>query len=306
MHALHTTQALPRRRPEAMAFVGTACHAPQVAQSAALQRLGRWAVVSLYDEVALYPKPGLVSFVDSGSHHDMNGQTFLRSLFALRHYFGEMVRLGHSGAAFATLEQSGMQAEAAMWRATGQVNTHRGAIFSLGLLSAAAGAALAAAGGITPSTVREHLVKSWGPALSQRAQRASRLPGGIAAHRHGLRGASEEAALGFPVLFDVTWPALSAALGRGWDLRTARLQALLQTMAVMDDCNLAHRGGLHGLHWARQAAATFIADGGMAQPDAHARLQQMHRAFVAQRLSPGGAADMLAAACWLHRAQTLA
>lgn len=279
-----------------------ASHAP----TAALQRLGRWAVVSLYDEVALYPKPGLVSFVDSGSHHDMNGQTFLRSLFALRHYFGDMARLGHRGAAFVALEQCGVQAETAMFRATGQVNTHRGAIFSLGLLNAAAGAALAATGGITPATVREHLVKSWGPALTQRTQRAARLPGAIAAHRYGLRGASEEAALGFPVLFEVTWPALSAALGQGWDLRSARLQALLQTIAVMDDCNLAHRGGLAGLQWARQAAAAFIADGGMAQPAAHTRLQQLHQAFLAQRLSPGGAADMLAAACWLHRAQALA
>lgn len=282
-----------------------ALHASQ-APTAALQQLGRWAVVSLYDEVALYPKPGLVSFVDSGSHHDMTGQTFLRSLFALRHYFGEMAQLGHIGAAFTMLEQSGLQAEAAMWRATGQVNTHRGAIFSLGLLNAAAGAALAATGHVTPTAVREYLAQHWGVALTQRAHRASHLPGGIAAHHHGLRGASEEASLGFPVLFEVTWPTLSAALGQGWDLRSARLQALLQTIAVMDDCNLAHRGGLRGLNWARQAAAAFIDDGGMGQPDAIARLEQMHHAFVAQRLSPGGAADMLAAACWLDRAQALA
>ncbi len=306
MHALHTPQSLPRRCQEAMASASTACHAPPVAQAAALHRLGRWAVVSLYDEVALYPKPGLVSFVDSGSHRDMNGQTFMRSLFALRHYFGDMARLGQRGADFPTLERCGSQAEAAMFRATGQVNTHRGAIFSLGLLNAAAGAALAETGRIAPATVRERLVTCWGPALTERAQRASRLPGGIAAHRYGLRSASEEAALGLPVLFEVTWPALCAALAQGWDARTARLHALLHTIAVLDDCNLAHRGGLGGLHWARQTAAAFIADGGMAQPGAHARLETMHHAFVAQRLSPGGAADMLAAACWLHRAQALA
>lgn len=263
-------------------------------------------MVSLYDEVALYPKPGLVSFVDSGSHRDMDGQTFMRSLFALRHYFGDMARLGQRGADFPALERCGQQAEATMLRATGQVNTHRGAIFSLGLLNAAAGRALADQRRIAPATVRECLVACWGPALTRRAQRASCLPGGIAAHRHGLRSASEEAALGLPVLFEVTWPALCTALGRGWDARTARLQALLQTIAVMDDCNLAHRGGLPGLQWARQTAAAFIADGGMAQPGAHARLQRMHHAFVAQRLSPGGAADMLASACWLHRAQSLA
>ena len=49
--------------------------------------LGRAAIVSLYDELALEPKPGLVSFADAGSHADMNAGTFLRSLFALRHFF---------------------------------------------------------------------------------------------------------------------------------------------------------------------------------------------------------------------------
>lgn len=271
-----------------------------------LRRLGQWAVVSLYHEVALYPKPGLVSFVDSGSHRDMDGQTFVRSLFALRHYFGEMVRLGHSGAEFATLEQCGLRAEAAMLQATGGINTHRGAIFSLGLLSAAAGAALGAVGHTRPEAVRALLVQRWGAALSHRALRASGLPGGVAARRHGLRSASEEAALGFPVLFETTYPALCDAIDQGWGLDRARLSALMHTMAVMDDCNLAHRGGLAGLAWARDAAAEFLAAGGMAQPDAHAQLQQLHQAFVARRLSPGGAADMLAAACWLHRAGHLA
>ncbi len=49
-----------------------------------VMQLGRAAVAALFDEVALYPKPGLVSFVDTGSHRDMDAQTFMRSLFALR------------------------------------------------------------------------------------------------------------------------------------------------------------------------------------------------------------------------------
>ena len=101
--------------------------------------LGRAAIVSLYDELALEPKPGLVSFADAGSHHDMDAGTFLRSLFALRHYFVRIAAQGAASTAFAPLELLGIAAEARMLRATGGVNTHRGAIFGLGLLCAAAG-----------------------------------------------------------------------------------------------------------------------------------------------------------------------
>ncbi len=267
------------------------------------RQIGKWAVVSLYNEVALYPKPGLVSFVDSGSHNDMDGQTFMRSLFALRHYFCDMVQMGQDGADFLALERCGVGAEQKMLQATGGVNTHRGAIFSLGLLCAAAGAALRQTGQVFPQTVRNHLTQCWGSALAQRAQRTSVLPGGVAAHRFGLRSASQEASLGFPVLFETTYPALSSALARGLDHRAARLEALLCTVAVMDDCNLAHRGGLDGLRFAQQQAQMFVASGGMAQHQALVKLQAMHQAFVACRLSPGGAADMLAAACWLWRLQ---
>ena len=96
------------------------------------------------------------------------------------------------------------------------------------------------------------------PALGRRACRAQRrpptLPGGIAARRHGLRSASQEAALAFPVLFETAVPALAAALARGLTPQQARLDTLFHVMAVLDDSNLAHRGGLAGLRYAQRAA----------------------------------------------------
>ena len=120
--------------------------------------LGRAAIVSLYDELALAPKPGLVSFVDAGSHHDMDAGTFLRSLFALRHYFVRIAAQGAASTAFAPLQALGIAAEARMLRATGGVNTHRGAIFTLGLLCAAAGAARASALRCDATTLRAALL----------------------------------------------------------------------------------------------------------------------------------------------------
>ena len=189
-----------------------------------------------------------------------------------------------------------------MLAATGGINTHRGAVFMLGLLCAAGGAVLAEQACIPGAAwLREALCRHWGDALQQRSLRASALPGGIAAHRHGLRGASQEAALGFPVLFDTAVPALARAHASGLPAPLARLEALFHIMAVLDDCNLAHRAGMQGLRHGQDAARRFLQAGGCAHPDGLSRAQAICDDFVARRLSPGGAADTLAAACWVLR-----
>ena len=193
-----------------------------------------------------------------------------------------------------------------MLAATGGINTHRGAIFTLGLLCAAAGAVVCQGQPLTPELLRHALLQHWGQALSLRAQRQSTLPGGIAARRYGLRSASEEARLGFPVLFDTALPALQAGAARGIVRQQVLLDTLFHVIAVMDDSNLAHRGGMAGLHFARHAASGFLAAGGAAAPHAMAVAKDIGDDFVARRLSPGGAADTLAAACLVARLQTMA
>jgi len=281
------------------AVVGTAVAAGPA--HGAAQRIGRAATVALYEELALYPKPGLVSFIDRGSHADMDATTFMRSLFALRRYFPQAAALGAQQAGFDALERLGIDAERRMLCATGGINTHRGAVFTLGLLCASAGAVLAQCGPCTPAALRAALRHGWGAALQARCARPRSSAGQRVTQQHGLRGASEEAALGLPVLFEVAVPALRRALARGLAVRAARLEALFHVIAVLDDTNLAHRGGLPGLRYAQRAAANFLAAGGAAQADASAQAEAIHREFVARRLSPGGAADVLAAACWVQR-----
>lgn len=270
------------------------------------QAIGRAATLALHDELALDPKPGLVTPQSSGSHQDMDAHTFMRSLFALRGFFVRIAALGADFAAFPRLERCGLDAEARMESVTGGINTHRGSIFMLGMLCAAAGAA--SAEGLAPSApqLRRTIEDRWGSALAERALRPPMLPGGIAARRLGLRSASAEAALSFPVLFDVALPALRAARARGLADREARMDTLFQVIAVLDDSNLAHRGGLAGLRFAQRLARQWLADGGSAHPESLVSARSIGRAFMQHRLSPGGAADTLAAACWLERVGTLA
>jgi len=263
--------------------------------------IGRAAAAALHDELALSPKPGLVTFTSTGSHRDMDARTFMRSTSSLRPYFVRIARLGADGAAFDELERAGIAAEARMLEATGGINTHRGAIFLLGLLCASAGAVVAAHRPLTPRRLRATLIDRWGGALRQRALRPSSLPGGTAARRLGLRSASEEAALGFPAVFETAVPAMRSALARGLPREGAQLDTLFHLMAVLDDSNLAHRGGLEGLRFAQRAARGFLQQGGAATPGAGERAAAIAADFEARRLSPGGSADMLAAVCWMRR-----
>jgi triphosphoribosyl-dephospho-CoA synthase len=266
-----------------------------------VQRIARAAVAALHDELVLAPKPGLVSPVDSGSHADMDAPCFLRSLFALRHGFARLAALGAAGADFAALALEGQTVEARMRRATGGVNTHRGALFSLGLLCAAAGWLKAQEQALGAQALRKTLVGRWGQELAARTAALGHSVQGADLARAGLRDANAEAAAGFPVLFEITWPVLHSGLRGGLPPPLARLQALLHTVAVLDDTNLLRRGGLSGLQHARRAAGAWLQAGGVWAAGGVDAAWAMHLDFVRRRLSPGGAADMLAAACWLER-----
>lgn len=268
------------------------------------------AVRALYAEVTLEPKPGLVSLRDNGSHTDMTAATFVRSLFALRHYFPTITRAGLEDRPFSALQALGLAAERRMLQATGGVNTHRGAVFALGLLCAAAGSLHGKGKALTPQLLRECLQARWGEALrAQAAVALTRAPvshGQLAARAYGLRSALQEAAEGFPTLFETTLPALQNALVDGVPPRAARVQALFATMAVLDDTNVAHRGGSEGLGWLKGQAAAFLQRGGVSQVDWLAQARAFHMQCVQRRLSPGGAADVLACACWVESMQAAA
>lgn len=260
--------------------------------------LGRLAIVALHAELACSPKPGLVTPFSRGSHQDMDAGTFLRSLFALRGYFTAIAAQAAASADFAPLRQLGIQAERGMLAATGNVNTHRGAIFSLGLLVASA-ARLNAEGCPAPSADAVcDGVRRWRHALLQAPLDAG-SPGQRARARHAVPGVREQAAAGFPLLHAVAVPVLRAALAAGLARDAALLQTLMQLVAVTDDLNLLHRGGAEGLAFAQAQARGFLDAGGVHAGDAPAHMARICHAFEQRRLSPGGSADLLACALFL-------
>ena len=247
------------------------------------------AAKALQLELATFPKPGLVSHVDQGSHRDMDASTFRASAAALRPFFAELAVAGAAGAAMPALRRIGIAAEAAMRAATGGVNTHRGAIFGLGLLCAAAGAIRVPQCGELGAFVRQRYAADIfdGPELLH-------APGARARRRYRVGGAPAEAASGFPTLYQVGLPALHRARRiRPEDAEAARVETCFALIAHLEDTNLLHRGGTEGYAFARQQAARFLTEGGIAQPEWRAWAEGLHYAFIARNLSPGGAADLL-------------
>lgn len=280
-----------------------ASHPEAGTASALAHRLGRLAVAALHAELGCAPKPGLVTPFDSGSHADMDASTFLRSLFALRGYFVAIAQAGIDNAPFEQLRQLGIAAEAAMLRSTGGINTHRGAIFSLGLLTAQAARLRAVHGHAPAGEAVCSAVQVWRDAL-----RAAPLD----PHSNGQRvraafrisGVREQAAAGYPLLREIALPSLRSALRSDATREAALAQTLMRLIAEVDDLNLLHRGGQDGLAYAKAQAHAFLADGGIAHPQWRACLHTIGRQFVARRLSPGGSADLLACAWFLHCQET--
>lgn len=263
------------------------------------------ALAALAEELALEAKPGLVTPRSRGSHDDMDHRHFTASIAAQTGYFGDCARLAAAGAGFDALRTRGIAAEAAMLTATGGINTHRGAIFTLGLLAGAAGLQTRAGRALAVDRLGELVAREWSEAIMAAAPSAPPSNGGRVRAALGLPGAREHAAGGLPVLFDITLPALRHARAALGDTPAASLHALMSTAAVLPDTTLAHRGGLAGLARARLAANHFLNAGSVFAPLWRARLAEIGADFVAHRLSPGGSADLLAAAMMLVRLERL-
>ena len=255
---------------------------------------------ALLEELATYPKPGLVSHVDSGSHKDMDAKCFADSIVSLRGYFQDVAEAGTRGAGMDELRGLGMAAEARMLDATHGANTHRGAVFTLGLLAAAAGRKLKSGANDSLGGIVKNL---WGRDIMEFDRNAS-SNGLEALRRHGCGGARIEAASGFPSVYGVGLPAFKSVVdshGRN----AARIHCLFALLEKVEDTTLVHRGGLEGLRWAREAAGDFNSNGGVNAPDWGARAASIHREFIKRNLSPGGVADLLTATIFAHRMEDL-
>jgi triphosphoribosyl-dephospho-CoA synthase len=257
------------------------------------------AVWALIEEASLTPKPGLVDARGCGAHSDMNLEMLHRSARSLWDTFADIAseawEVSESIRLRERLARLGREGERNMLRTTRGVNTHRGAIWTLGLLCA--GAAM-----------------SWGKRNSsenicEQGSRIARLPdshtsrikshGEKACQEFGVRGARGEAEGGFPHIVKFGLPMLKRSRSQGLTEEFARLNTLVAIMADLDDTCLLHRGGLTALALAKAGAKAILQLGGASTADGFGALCDLDCALLRLNASPGGSADLLAGALFL-------
>lgn len=261
-------------------------------------------VAALIDEVTLTPKPGLVDMRGRGAHRDLSWDLMCHSAWALHPTFHAMAVAGQHIADPQQLREQigliGRQGEAAMMAATGGINTHRGAIWALGLLVTAAAQDRNAS---TPAAVAARAA-----ALACRHDRLAPAmtgnKGELACQQYSVGGARAQARAGFPHVIWVALPWLEYCRTRGDDENDARLNALLAVIANLDDTCVLSRGGQAALTAVQSGALRVLIAGGAASSHGRSALQQFEQELLALHVSPGGAADLLAAALFLDRIKT--
>ena len=229
-------------------------------------------------ELDTTPKPGLVDRQDNGAHKDMDYALMSKSISALRPYLTRLAVESAKDIDPAKIKEIGIEAEKAMLKATGGVNTHKGALFCIGLSVAAASCLACSTGAVEAYSFKE---------LVSRA--ASEIPSARGTHGAEAKrsfkavGALENARAAYPELFTDWLPYYRSLEGDPFRCH----KTLLHIMTTLDDTNILHRRGAEGLAHAEAEAARLLED------FSESGLSSLNKDFIRENISPGGSADML-------------
>lgn len=263
------------------------------------------AYFALQQEVSTTPKPGLVDRNNRGSHRDMGPKEFFASAVALRPFFcrfaetGFLTRDAAPEETFRQLRGIGLEAEAAMLKATRGVNTHKGAIFSLGLLCAACGR-------LDPYDWRPEVLlgecakmviglceKDFAGVTSETAKTA----GERLYAKYGVTGVRGQAEAGFPAVLQVGLPVFRDGLKKGLSENDAGAVTLLHLLAAADDTNLIARSDRDTQLAVKDQVADILSKNPYPTMEEIGKLDEE---FIRKNLSPGGSADLLAMTIFLY------
>jgi triphosphoribosyl-dephospho-CoA synthase len=263
-------------------------------------RLADLAVDALIDEADLSPKPALVDRRSSGAHQDLHLGLMHASALSLWPTFKEMaeaaIAIGEIGQPLReAIGLIGREGEVAMMRTTDGVNTHRGAIWALGLLVTAAALDpqdLSAAGlGLRAGCLA--LIEDRNVPFQAQSH------GAEVARKYGAMGAREQAQMGFPAVTQFGLPQLQRSRASRHGEQNARLDALLAIMTTLSDTCVLYRAGEQGLHTMQQGAQRVLDAGGSATLGGRRALHELDQQLLGLNASPGGAADLLAACLFI-------
>jgi triphosphoribosyl-dephospho-CoA synthase len=262
------------------------------------ENLATKAVKALSDEALLTPKPGLVDAADSGSHTDMSLDLMLKSAQALEGTFRDIALVSYLHPVNQELREKialiGRQGEKDMLAATNGVNTHKGAIWALGLLTSAK-----AAFPEEHNPLRILEIAGEIASFNDRFLPKCYTHGQAVKKKYTVIGAAEEAQLGFPSIRKAALPTLLNARAEGKSENEARIESLVSLMAFVDDTCILHRGNWSELVEIKRMARVFLECNGFGTQRGRKIFYRLSEFCQSKQLSPGGSADLLAATLFL-------
>ena len=264
------------------------------------------AVKALLDEVYTTPKPGLVDRNNNGSHSDMDVPLFEKSAFALRGYFHDISLMGQNAdichGALSSLRELGKQAEKQMFETTNGINTHKGAVFSMGIMCFCAGYILGQGIKITADLLHQVCKDVCCDVLDDFNEingKENHTAGEdlyITNHIAGIRG---EAHNGFPAVFYLALPFYEDIQRNGFSENDAGCIVLLQLIAQLEDTNVLKRGGMDGLMRCMTRAKRLLSVR-LPLDELMDEIKRFDDEMINLNLSPGGCADLLALTYFVH------
>lgn len=270
--------------------------------------IGHLASMALQTELDTTPKPGLVDRNDNGAHRDMDHALMLRSIQALHPYFVRLAQLGFTDKqpCHDEIVNIGIEAEREMFKATGGVNTHKGALFSIGLAAVAlAGEAFCritqaeGCGTMAYNDVNSKQIQSLSNSIASLARLfpdTNGTHGSKAKANNILKGALDNAREGYTQLFKAWLPFYIDRIAEGDNY--ALHKTLLRIMCDLDDTNIVYRTSMETMQEVKTEARQML-DASRNIVNFEAALQAMNTDYIHRNISPGGSADMLSLVVFL-------
>lgn len=269
---------------------------------------------ALMEEVYTTPKPGLVDREDNGAHRDMDCRTFQKSTAAIAEDLATMFEAGYHWksapeALFPILRELGKKTEEKMFAATGGVNTHKGMIFTIGILAAASGLALRNSGKIETEDIcrisRDMTKRELEKDLRKLKYSSGTTHGEKIYCQLGETGVRGLAMTGYPILCNLTVPHRKQYLAKNRNRNQVNVQILLEIMAELTDTNVISRTNEKELQWLQTEVKNILEAGGAFCESGMENVRKLNRICIHKNISPGGAADLLAATIFLCRMENL-
>lgn len=254
--------------------------APKVYPTTIPYLLAKLATMALQSELDTSPKPGLVDQIDAGAHQDMDYNLMCRSIHALHPHFVALAQLGYQEKLPTSEEMRrlGLEAEREMLLATNNVNTHKGALFSMGLVLIAAAHNYYIHGVIQEQSLRAAICR-----LASDFPAPKGTHGDAVRRQYNVGGALAQAAAGYPDLFADWLPYLRQLKGDTF----AAHKTLLYIMTTLDDTNVLHRKGAQVASEVKEEARALLSN------FSEAALIKLNQRYIKENISPGGSADIL-------------